>query len=284
MIDDKLLKILNDKMIDEDVPIYQRPMAVALEISQIEKGVVFPLEQLMAEITSFYKKMYSPEDLYMPPVQVGGVGLRDKFYKVRISVVFGRCSVNMVRCIDITQRELEFIHAQDPSAITRAAYTVADLWDFAYGVNDLKDRVLQADVLWEKARSSIEETARLLSDGHLIDSAVQPICLSAELSIKGTLSFLGVEEKKLKQLSHNIQQLANALSELKPSPSDDLFQEAASQFPDYVKSRYSVHALKRADINRLAMLSEYVAADAIRRISDRNIIEQILEGSKRQIP
>lgn len=271
-------------MIEGDVPIYQRPMAVALELSRIEKGVVFPLEQRMTDITNFYKKMYSPEDLYMPPVQVGGVGLRDKFYKVRISVVFGSCSVNMVRCIDISQRELEFIYEQDPSAISRAAYTVADLWDFAYGVNDLKDRVPQADVLWKNARSSIEETARLLSDGHLIDSAVQPICLSAELSIKGTLSFLGVNEEKLKQLSHNIPKLANKLSELKPSPSDDMLLEAANQFPDYVKSRYSVHALKRADINRLAMLSEYIAADAIRRISDRKIIEQVLEGSKRQLP
>jgi len=41
-------------------------------------------------------------------------------------------------------------------------------------------------------------------------------------------------------------------------------------FPNYVGARYAAHGLTRVQLMELAMRAQYVAADVIRRITDRN--------------
>jgi len=55
------------------------------------------------------------------------------------------------------------------------------------------------------------------------------------------------------------------------TPSDDRLRTACTKFPNYVESRYSSHGLTRLELMALAVRAQFVAADAIRRVSDRNM-------------
>ncbi|WP_420703794.1 hypothetical protein [Escherichia albertii] len=68
---------------------------------------------------------------------VGGVALRDAMYPVHINVAYGSFSIEPLKCIDISQSELEFIFQHYPEQGWRAFYGVCDLWDFGYGIDDL---------------------------------------------------------------------------------------------------------------------------------------------------
>ena len=89
--------------------------------------------------------------------------------------------------------------------------------------------------------------------------------------MKAALSHLGWTEEQLIKLSHRLPDLANALIVIKPTPKDDRLRKACSKFPNYVKTRYSSHGFTRVEIMALAMCAQFVAADAIRRISERNM-------------
>ncbi|SFU67486.1 hypothetical protein [Nitrosospira multiformis] len=109
-----------------------------------------------------YKQLYPSGDFSMPGLLIGGVGLRDRMYSVRISVGYGTRQIDPISLIDISQQELEIIWRNYPQQVWRAIYSIADLWDFAYSVEDLREQNRDADQLWQNARSNITATAQTL--------------------------------------------------------------------------------------------------------------------------
>lgn len=75
----------------------------------------------------------------------------------------------------------------------------------------------------------------------------------------------------MKGLSHNLQRLAAKLVELAPCATDARLLAAVQKFPNYVGARYAAHGLTRVQLMELAMCAQYVAADAVRRITDRDL-------------
>ncbi len=77
--------------------------------------------------------------------------------------------------------------------------------------------------------------------------------------------------------------IATALVEVVPRPSDERLVRVASEFPDYIATRYAAHGLKRIELIELAMKAHYVAADALRRVSEREFAG-LLERDPRNPP
>jgi len=125
--------------------------------------------------------------------------------------------------------------------------------------------------LFSNARSNVAATTRILSGDIDVDAAIQSACLTAELALKGALAHLGLDEQGLKGLSHNLQRLAAKLVELAPGATDSRLLAAVQKFPNYVGARYAAHGLTRVQLMDLAMRAQYVAADAVRRIADRDL-------------
>jgi hypothetical protein len=113
--------------------------------------------------------------------------------------------------------------------------------------------------------------AESLSQGGLIGSAIlQPICLSVELALKGTLLHLGVPEadlRKPKLFGHDLVKLAQRVTHERKHRDDPLLLSSISKFPDYVADRYRETKLTRLEIVRLALDAQFIAASSVRRIS-----------------
>ncbi len=274
-MDDSYIAKLDQQFIDADVPLHARPFCVVTELIRLKAGGDVLDNTIWEQVMTSFHRLYPSGDFSIPPILIGGVALRDRFYVARVNVGWGQPSIDPMKCIDISHAELETIWNLNPEQFWRAMYSVADLWDFGYGASDLRGQNIEADTLWQKASSSIEATATLLANGHMLDAAVQSICLTAELGIKGALAALGVDESARRKLSHNIPDLLKKLMDMRPHESDMQAQSASGHFPDYVKTRYSDHGMTRVQLNELAMRAQFIAADALRRLSVRNLAQQI---------
>ena len=228
-------------------------------------------KSLWGPLMEIYHRLYPKGDFSMPAMVVGGVAFRDQMYLARANVGYGTFAIDPLKCIDITREELEFIFKNRPDQGWRAFYAVCDIWDFGYSVDDVVRSGTSAKDLLVNARASLSATPRILTGNLDIDSSVQTACLTAELSIKGAVKHLGATDQELKGLSHRLPKLAEALIAQEPRPTDRRFAVAASKFPDYVGTRYGNHGLTRIQLMDLAMRAQFVAAEAVRRISDRNL-------------
>lgn len=276
MIDENFIMKADKKLSDEGIPLYQRPIRVGLMWLKEQKiigDIISP--EIKTPIENFYKKFYKSKNFSFPPILKGGVLIRGCIYLANVYLSYGSFSIDPLKCIEISSAELNLIYKQDKMLVGSAIYSVLDLWDFAYGIDDLKERSKAADQLWHNAKSSIHSTASLLSDSCNINAALQSICLSVELSLKGCLAFLDIPECRLRKLGHDNVKLVDELISLRPSSSDNLLRNMASTFPDYVKTRYQAHELSRIQLMKLFVKSQFIAAEALRRVSERNLVKEL---------
>lgn len=276
MIDPEFVARLDRELIEKDIALHARPFHVVMAWMRARGlSADFMAPEIWEPLMAIYRGLYPNGDFSSPSMFIGGVTLRDKMYPARVHLAFGMVRIDLLKCIDVPNSDLEILLRDDPAQVQRAIYSVADLWDFAYGVADLRGQIADADQLWRNARSAIASTARTLEGGQDLDSAVQSACLSAELAMKGALAFLGWSEPQRRGLSHNLAKLADTLITERPVATDDRLRRACATFPDYVQTRYNAHGLSRIQLMALGVRGQFVAADALRRVSDRNIAAQI---------
>jgi hypothetical protein len=275
-IDKEFVRLRDDELIAKDIKLHQRPFHVVMAWMQAQ-GISGDLldKAIWDPLMAIYHELYPAGDFSMPAMLEGGVALRDQMYPVEVAVGYGGCAVNPIDCIKIPRQELELVFQHYPEQGWRAFYSVADLWDFAYGVDDLSHGAGDAPQLLANARSSLAATARILAGDVDIDAAVQTICLTAELSLKGALAARGWTETQYKKLSHHLDKLAEALIAEVSNANDDRLRGAVAKFPDYVGTRYSSHGMTRAQLMLLAMRAQFVAGEALRRVSDRDLASQL---------
>jgi hypothetical protein len=262
----------DNELLEQDVKLHARPFQVVIAWMK-EKNISGDVldKSLWDPVTAIYKKLYPTGDFSMPAMLVGGVAFRDQMYSARVNVGYGNFSLDPLKCIDIAPRELAFIFQHFPDQGWRGFYAVCDLWDFGYGVDDAIKLGTPSKDLLVNTRSSLAATPRILSGDVDLDAAVQTTCLTAELGMKAALKHLGATDKELMNLSHRLPKLAEALVAKKSRSADAMLNAASSKFPDYVGTRYASHGLTRVGLMELAMRAQFVAAEAVRRISHRNM-------------
>ncbi|WP_122740060.1 hypothetical protein [Pseudomonas viridiflava] len=285
VITEEFLRKVDNRLIDEDVALHQRPFSVMAEWMD-EQGISgdFLDERRWKPLMAAYKKLHPTGDFSMPGLLSAGVAIRDRMYPVHVGIGIGTVSIDPLKMITISKEELFSLFSTYPQEVWKALYGVCDLWDFAYSIDDLRFNDSPAADLLSNARSAITATARTLLGATDIDSAVQSSCLAAELSIKGVLTILGVSDKAIKSLSHNLVKAADLLISMRSNDNDQMLRDACGNFPNYVSTRYSSHGLKRIELMALAMRSQFVAAEALRRVSDRDFAGDVYTSTQQVRP
>lgn len=271
-IDEHFILATDAELLAQDLKLHQRPFHVVMRWMKVNghSGDVFD-KRIWGPLMETYRRLYPSGDFSIPPMLSGGVAIRDQMYSVRVPLGYGTVSIEPLKLIEIPQAELELAFRHFPDQGWRAFYGACDALDFAYGVDDLIREGTPKPDLFVNARSNVSATTRILQGDVDIDAAVQSSCLSAELALKGALAHLGLNDQALKALSHSLPNLAAKLVELAPGPKDARLIAAVQQFPNYVGARYAAHGLTRIQLMELAMRAQFVAADAVRRITERRM-------------
>lgn len=281
IIDEEFVRKLDDKLIIDDIELHARPYCVVYEWMNNNNLDLNnqKFDSILMSVRNIYTSLYPSGDFSLPPLLSAGVAIRDHFYPVKINLAFGITEFSPLKCIDISEKELENVFKYHPDDGWRAFYGVLDLWDFAYGFDDIikKDINSESEACLSNARSQISTTCRTLMGSNDLDGAIQSACLTAELSLKGALFYLGENRKSFRDNigdnGHNLVDAAKLLVSKKSSMKDEYLIKICSKFPNYSQSRYSLSELTRLDLMNLAMRSIFIASEAIRRISTRNVAE-----------
>ena len=273
--DQDLLR-LDAEFAEAGVVMHARPMRAAVSIL----GGSFVIGVLgnpdVDRVMEDYRRLFPQVDEAWPGKGVGLTASVDTVRKVTVAVIFGTCSISIHQSLGFQSHEEWVRWCRGDTAIAAcSAFSFADLYDLTYGVDGGK--VQPPSELWRMALSNLEDVANILASGFSVDSVVQPICLTAELSMKAVLIDLGADPKALarREVGHNHEELARRLAALSPHRDDPIVAAVAAALPDYVQSRYTVAGLTRLSVVKLALGVQFIAASASRRIGDQDFAAEL---------
>lgn len=271
-IDD--IRKIDDQLISQNVLIHQRPFQTTLEWMRLNK--------IQGDISSFYKpvediyqKLYPRQKFSIPNLLIGGIAFRDQIYITRIPVIKG---INLFDFVDIDPSELALMHNVYFEQYKKAVYSICDLYDIAFGIDDILKEKESNEILvyWlEMILSSTMSAAFALSENINLANAIQSSLLSVELAAKSSLMYLGCDANYIKSLGHCRKMIKENLITYKIIDENDDFFEIYYSLPKYVDSRYKPQNLSKQELVNIAIKSQFLVSEIIRKISKRNLAESI---------
>lgn len=276
--DSDILK-LDERFAQEDVPFHARPFRAAMEVLGEKFVMGFGGNSQVGEIERAYAKLIPEVDFTWPGMGTGLVASVDRVRKVIIGVGFGSNHITVEEGLGFSSHEEWATWCRSDSRIAdKSSFAFADMHDLVHGI-ECSTKQGNAKTFWGLAAEQLKLVAEILSQSGSISSPVlQPICLAAELAMKGTLLHLGVREIDLrnpKLFGHDLVKLGKRMAEESSHRDDKLLLNALSRFPDYVGDRYRETQLTRLAVIALALDAQFVAASAVRRISGQDLAHQV---------
>jgi len=271
-IDD--IRKIDDQLISQNVLIHQRPFQTTLEWMSLNK--------IQGDISSFYKpvediyqKLYPRQKFSIPNLLIGGIAFRDQIYITRIPVIYGMAGINLFDFVDIDPSELALMHNVYFEQYKKAVYSICDLYDIAFGIDDILKEKESNEILvyWlEMILSLTMSAAFALSENINLDNAIQSSLLSVELAAKSSLMYLGCDANYIKKsLGHCRKMIKENLISYKIIDENDDFFEIYYSLPKYVDSRYKPQNLSKQELVNIAIKSQFLVSEIIRKISKRNL-------------
>ncbi|TGP31524.1 hypothetical protein EN828_25385 [Mesorhizobium sp. M2D.F.Ca.ET.185.01.1.1] len=276
------LRKLDLRYAEEGVHMHQRAARAAKDLlgSSYSLGVGGNPE--VQKIMDAYRAMIPEAADSWPGMGIGLAVSVDQVRKMVAPVIFGNrgAPIEVWRSLGF-QSQLDWQHwcREDANIAAESHFAFADLYDFTYGVDDLKGSKPEAQKLWHMAGSNLGDAANALPTSFSVDSMIQSICMVVELSVKAALVFNGADPKEFKgSKGHDLATLAKRMSVEMPHRDDPLIQAVIAELPPYVKSRYEPAGLTRLKVARLALAVQFVAASTARRLSQRDLASQMEVG------
>lgn len=274
-IDD--IRKIDDKLIAKNVLIYQRPLEATLEWMSLNK-IQGDISNFYKPVEEIYQKLYPRQKFSIPNLLIGGIAFRDQIYITRIPNIYGTVNIQLFDFIDIEPSELALIYNAYFEQYKKAAYSICDLYDIAFGIDDILNENESNEILtyWLKMiLSSIMSASFALSEEINLDNAIQSSLLSIELAVKSSLLYLGCDYEHITSLRHSKKKIKENLISYKIINENDDFFEIYDSLPEYVDARYNPQNLSKQVLVDIAIKSQFLVSEIIRKISKRNLAESI---------
>lgn len=274
---DDLLR-LDEKYAYEGVHPHQRAFRAAVELL----GPAFQLTALtkntdVSNIMDAWARLFPDAGATWPGMGIGLAASVDQVRKTVAPVGFGQTSIQAWSVLGFSDSAAWEYWCRGNAVIAAESwYAVADLLDFTYGVDDLRGEKPEAQTLWRMAASNLSDVANTLPATFSVDSVIQPICMTVELSIKAALVHNGAAPADFAgRNGHNLTDLSRRMMTEMPHRDDALIPDVIQHLPPYVASRYAPAGLNRLAVVRLALAAQFVAASSLRRHSTRDMDAEI---------
>ena len=271
-IDD--IRKIDDQLISQNVLIHQRPFQTTLEWMRLNK-IQGDISSFYKQVEDIYQKLYPRQKFSIPNLLIGGIAFRDQIYITRIPVIKG---INLFDFVDIDPSELALMHNVYFEQYKKAVFSICDLYDIAFGIDDILKEKESNEILvyWlEMILSSTMSAAFALSENINLANAIQSSLLSVELAAKSSLMYLGCDANYIKSLGHCRKMIKENLISYKIIDENDDFFEIYYSLPKYVDSRYKPQNLSKQELVNIAIKSQFLVSEIIRKISKRNLAESI---------
>ena len=272
------LRALDLKYAELGLPLHQRPFRAVMEIL----GPAFVMgvggNPEVQKIMDAYAKLVPEVDANWPGMGVGLTAVVDQARHFVVPVIFGNPGpISVWSAVGFTTKG-EWWHwcreNLDLAAGTHFAF--ADIFDLTYGLDDMQSGNGPELTLWRMATSNLADTANGLPTNFSVASVLQPICMTAELSLKAALIKNGSAPNSFRgRDGHDLEKLMARLANETPHRDDAVAADVIAHLPPYVASRYAPAGLNRLQVVQLALGVQFVAASTVRRFGNRDLAAQL---------
>lgn len=275
------LRALDLKYAEQGLHLHQRPFRAAVEIlgSAFVMGVGGNPE--VQKIMDAYAEMIPEVDANWPGMGVGLTAVVDQVRRFVVPVVFGSPGpISVWSALGFSSQE-EWWHwcREDRDLAAGTHFAFADVHDLTYGLDDMRGGNGPELTLWKMATSNLADAANGLPTTFSVDSVLQPICMTAELSLKAALVKNGADPNSFKgRDGHDLEKLMARLANETPHRDDAIATDIVAHLPPYVASRYAPADLNRLQVVRLALGVQFLAASTGRWFGSRDLAAQMETG------
>lgn len=277
------LRRLDLKYAEEGIYPHQRPMRAAVELLGGDFAIGVFGNPEVERITRTYEELFPEVNSTWPGSGVGLAASVDQVHKLTLPVVFGTVLLQPWQAGFASAEEWWRWCREDEAIASDASFAFIDLVDLSNGLNEVRLKNGEAEVLWKMAQSNLQDLANALPAAFSVDSVIQSVCMVAELALKAHLVWKGATPSSFKGAEgHNLVRHAASMTQQSPHRDDPLVSEVIARLPPYVASRYKPASLSRLQVVRLALGVQFIAASTLRRISGVDYAAEMERNCRRQ--
>ncbi len=228
------------------------------------------------EIHALITKLYRPTDIAVGGLHIGIFMFRDVFAKVEVPLTFGHHHFDPINATDLNATQKDWLRIR-PHDLQTLNDQFIDLFDFGFGLVELgATRPIPEDssTMMGLAGFQLQAAASTLLTAFDRRGAVQAALLAAEMALKGGLFANGFTSDQLrdgKKFGHHHGKLAAALADCQAEFDGARVAAAIAKFPAFVPNRYSPDQPSRVEAGHIVMGAQYIAAEVMRLLTDRNL-------------
>jgi hypothetical protein len=226
------------------------------------------LERIEAAFASIYRK----QDIAMGG-HIGVFMYRDIFARIGVPMAFGTVRIEPFQHVELTPVQLRIIQTEPDEMATYVAQ-YCDGADVQNWASEIKSPFRQIELVGRfigLARLHLHSASAVLTGGYDYRGAVQSSLLATELSLKAGAATQGLSERDIKdQFGHHNDRIADFVGSIWPNFDLDRVKRVIAQQPGYVLNRYSAAQPERREVGHLVMGAQYIVAEVVRQLSDRD--------------
>ena len=227
---------------------------------------------ILDRIEKTFASIYRKQDIAMGG-HIGVFMYRDIFARIAVPHVYGQVSLNPFDFVELTDIQKRIINTEsDQVAIFIDQFS--DVCDIQYGSSEIKKPYSDIELVKRflgLARLHLHSASAVLTGGYDFRGAVQASLLATELALKTGAAAHGLTEVELKdKFRHRTDKIASFLSERWQLLNGDRVARTLKGQPHYVPNRYSAEQPERREVGHLVMGAQFVVAEVIRQVSDRD--------------
>lgn len=268
-----LLLEIDRELVQEEVPVSRRHLEGIQRLQSRLDTIVTSVDPLWTKICGFFKQLYPLKDHVLLPMHRGVFYFQGVIYELSTGFIVGKFNIDILKFIKgISPIKAIQLKASDDFRVY--IDQCCDLLDVFFGIDELKsDNSFSKDsrnlIFSGKAHlNSMTET--LLSTTDDRDASMSNALLGTEMFLKGGLSYKGVSLKKLKKLSHKVDDIVQEFGKMFPQSDITGLVKAAANIPKDVNSRYKMNNYAKCVLGHAAMSAQFCAGEVIRMLTGQN--------------
>lgn len=242
--------------------------------------------QLLERIEVAFASIYRKQDLAAGG-HIGVFMYHDIFARISAPIVFGQVRINPFDHVELTPVQKRIIQSE-PEEMRIFIDQFCDVADVQYGSAELSLQFSNMELtrrFLELARLHLHAAAAILTGGYDPRGAVQSALLATELSLKSGAAAQNLDEEAIRdRFGHKVDDLAKFIGTAWPAFDVDRVRRVISRQPKYVQNRYSADQPSRVEVGHATMAAQFVVAEVVRQMSDRNLRADLESAVARKYP
>ncbi len=227
---------------------------------------------ILDRIEKAFAALYRKQDIAMGG-HIGVFMYRDVFARISVPHVYGQTRIDPFQFVELTDVQKRVL-GTEPDQIAVFIDQFVDVSDIQYGTSEIKEPYSDMELVSRflgLARLHLHSASAVLTGGYDYRGAVQAALLATELGLKAGLGAFGLTEAAIKtKFGHHTDQIASFLDERWHSFDGVRVAHTLEKQPQYVPNRYSAEQPERREVGHLVMGAQYVVAEIVRQVSNRD--------------